>query len=402
MHYHARDMAVVRAREADIPIVLASATPSVETEVNARRGRYRRLHLPERFGGQHLPAIEADRPAPRRPAARALHRAAARRSGRRSRSSAASRRCCSSTAAAMRRSRCAAPAGFASPARTATPGWSSTASAAGWSATIAASRCRRRRRARNARRRDCVRRLSAPASSGWRRRWRRCFPAARILVLSSDLVESVERLREELDDVAAGPVRHRHRHAARRQGPPFPQAQPGRRRRCRSRPRQRRSARGRAHLPAAASGGRPRRPRGGPRPGFLQTHQPEHPVMRALIAADREAFYAERDRAARADAAIRRSGGSRACSSRRPTSTTAEGFARRLAAAAPRGERRARARPGRSAARAGARPPPLPAAGEIAARLRPLGLSARLARRRAQAARASSSSRSTSIRRAFL
>ena len=39
--------------------MLASATPSVETEVNARRGRYARLHLPERFGGQHLPAIEA-------------------------------------------------------------------------------------------------------------------------------------------------------------------------------------------------------------------------------------------------------------------------------------------------------------------------------------------------------
>ena len=59
VHYHARDMAVVRAHEAQIPVVLASATPSVETEVNARRGRYRRLHLPERFGGQEQPAIEA-------------------------------------------------------------------------------------------------------------------------------------------------------------------------------------------------------------------------------------------------------------------------------------------------------------------------------------------------------
>src|SRR6058998_1070999 len=58
-HYHARDMAVVRAHIAKIPIVLASATPSVETEVNARRGRYARLSLPERFGGQHQPAIEA-------------------------------------------------------------------------------------------------------------------------------------------------------------------------------------------------------------------------------------------------------------------------------------------------------------------------------------------------------
>src|SRR5207248_6907237 len=59
VRYHARDMAVVRAHIARIPIVLASATPSVETEVNVRRGRYARLSLPERFGGQHLPAIEA-------------------------------------------------------------------------------------------------------------------------------------------------------------------------------------------------------------------------------------------------------------------------------------------------------------------------------------------------------
>src|SRR6201996_87678 len=58
-HYHARDMAVVRAHIAKIPVVLASATPSVETEVNARRGRYRQIHLPERFGGAHLPSIEA-------------------------------------------------------------------------------------------------------------------------------------------------------------------------------------------------------------------------------------------------------------------------------------------------------------------------------------------------------
>ena len=59
VHYHARDMAVVRGHIGKIPVVLASATPSVETEVNARRGRYRRLPLPERFGGAHLPVIEA-------------------------------------------------------------------------------------------------------------------------------------------------------------------------------------------------------------------------------------------------------------------------------------------------------------------------------------------------------
>ena len=58
-HYHARDMAVVRAHIAKIPIVLASATPSIETEVNARKGRYQRVALPSRFGGQHMPHIEA-------------------------------------------------------------------------------------------------------------------------------------------------------------------------------------------------------------------------------------------------------------------------------------------------------------------------------------------------------
>src|ERR1700752_460356 len=58
-HYHARDMAVVRAHIGKLPVVLSSATPSVETEVNARRGRYQRIALPQRFGGQYLPNIEA-------------------------------------------------------------------------------------------------------------------------------------------------------------------------------------------------------------------------------------------------------------------------------------------------------------------------------------------------------
>ena len=58
-HYHARDMAVVRASLAKIPVVLASATPSLESEVNARRQRYQRIALPARFGGQHMPHIEA-------------------------------------------------------------------------------------------------------------------------------------------------------------------------------------------------------------------------------------------------------------------------------------------------------------------------------------------------------
>src|SRR6202007_1299240 len=58
-HYHARDMAVVRAHIAKIPVVLASATPSVESEVNARKGRYQRILLTPRVCGQHMPHIEA-------------------------------------------------------------------------------------------------------------------------------------------------------------------------------------------------------------------------------------------------------------------------------------------------------------------------------------------------------
>ena len=57
--YHARDMAVVRAHLGEIPIVLSSATPSLETVMNARQGRYRRLHLPKRHGAAELPAIAA-------------------------------------------------------------------------------------------------------------------------------------------------------------------------------------------------------------------------------------------------------------------------------------------------------------------------------------------------------
>ena len=56
--YNARDMAVVRAQLGDIPITLASATPSLETLVNVQRQRYTALHLPARHGGATLPLVE--------------------------------------------------------------------------------------------------------------------------------------------------------------------------------------------------------------------------------------------------------------------------------------------------------------------------------------------------------
>ena len=59
VHYHARDVAVMRAQIEGIPVVLASATPALESLAQVEAGRYRRLALPARFGGAQLPAIAA-------------------------------------------------------------------------------------------------------------------------------------------------------------------------------------------------------------------------------------------------------------------------------------------------------------------------------------------------------
>jgi primosomal protein N' (replication factor Y) len=55
--YHARDMAVVRARLSEAACVLVSATPSLESTVNAQTGRYAALDLPARHGGAELPTV---------------------------------------------------------------------------------------------------------------------------------------------------------------------------------------------------------------------------------------------------------------------------------------------------------------------------------------------------------
>lgn len=55
--YHARDLAVYRASVSRIPVVLGSATPSLETLANVDRGRYRLLSLPARAGGASLPKV---------------------------------------------------------------------------------------------------------------------------------------------------------------------------------------------------------------------------------------------------------------------------------------------------------------------------------------------------------
>ncbi len=57
--YHARDMAVVRARFSDAAAILVSATPSLETLANVEAGRYRHLQLAARHGGARLPEVAA-------------------------------------------------------------------------------------------------------------------------------------------------------------------------------------------------------------------------------------------------------------------------------------------------------------------------------------------------------
>lgn len=56
--YNARDLAVVLGRSHGCPVVLASATPSLESWQNAERGRYTLLHLPERATPRPVPSVE--------------------------------------------------------------------------------------------------------------------------------------------------------------------------------------------------------------------------------------------------------------------------------------------------------------------------------------------------------
>jgi primosomal protein N' (replication factor Y) len=57
LRYHGRDAAVRRAQMLGVPVVLGSATPSLESLANARRGKYLRLELPRRVDGRPLPAV---------------------------------------------------------------------------------------------------------------------------------------------------------------------------------------------------------------------------------------------------------------------------------------------------------------------------------------------------------
>ncbi len=289
VRYHARDMAVVRAREEKIPVVLASATPSVESEVNARRGRYAHLHLPERFGGAHLPSVEAidlRREGP--PRGRFI-----------------SPRLAQAVKVALERGEQALlflnRRGFAP--LTLCNACGHRMACPNCDAWLVDHRFKRRLVCHH-----CGYSMSPPeecpkchakgsfvaVGPGVERLEQEAaelFPGQRILVLSSDLVESIERLRQELDDVAQGRFDIVIGTQLVAKGHHFPRL----------------NLVGIVDADLGLANGDPRAAertfqllhqvvgRAGREEGrgfgYLQTHQPEHPVMRALIAQDREAFY---------------------------------------------------------------------------------------------------------------
>jgi primosomal protein N' (replication factor Y) len=335
IRYHARDMAVVRANLNQIPIVLASATPSVETEVNARRGRYQALHLPERFGGQHLPVIEAidlKREGPPRGRfiaprlAEAVNVAVERGEqallflNRRGYAPLTLCRACGFRLACpncdawlvdhrFKRRLVCHHCGFSMPPPEKCPKCAATES------FVAVG--------------PGVERLEQEAAE--------LFPDRRILVLSSDLVESVERLREELAGVASGRFDIIIGTQLVAKGHNFPKLNlvgviDGDLGLANGDPRAAERTFQLLHQVIGRAGRE-----AGHGHGYLQTHQPEHPVMRALIAGDREAFYAS-------EIALRESthyppfGRLASLLISGPDKHAAESHARQLAAAAPRAE----------------------------------------------------------------
>ena len=119
--------------------------------------------------------------------------------------------------------------------------------------------------------------------------------------------------------------------------------------------------------------------------GFVQTYMPEHPVMQAIITGDRDAFLDSEIRQRQAGL-LPPYGRLAALIVSARDKELAELFARDVARHAPAGRAHRGAGPGRGAARRDPRPPSLAPAGQGAARARPAGLSARLARHPAQAA----------------
>ncbi|MBB6308450.1 primosomal protein N' [Xanthobacter tagetidis] len=330
--YNARDMAVVRARLAACPIVLASATPSIETEVNARRGRYKRLALPLRFGGAKVPAltpIDLRKEGPPRgrwiaPRLEAEVNDTLEAGGQAllflNRRGYAPLTLCRSCGHRMRCPSCTAwlvehryrrrltchHCGYQAPVPEACP-------ACGEKDSLVPVG-------------PGVERLQEEVNA--------LFPAARTLVLSSDLLGGVERMRAELDAVAKGEVDVVVGTQLVAKGHNFPglalvgvvDADVGL---GHGDPRAAERTFQLVHQVAGRAGRGAAEGR-----GFVQTHMPEHPVMRALVKGDRAAFY-ESEIAARQEAMLPPFGRMASLVVSASEALAAEAHARRLAACAP-------------------------------------------------------------------
>src|SRR5579883_2201734 len=332
VHYHARDMAVVRGHIAKIPVLLASATPSVETEVNARKGRYQRVVLPQRFGGATMPHIEAidlrrEPPARGRfispKLAEQIRVAVERREqallflNRRGYAPLTLCRACGHRFACticdawlvdhrFRQRLVCHHCGFSMPRPHACPHCAAEES------LVAVG--------------PGVERLQEEAAQ--------LFPNARTMVLSSDLITSIETMRSELNEIAEGRVDiiigtqlvAKSHHFPRLNLVGIVDADLGL---SNGDPRAAERTFQLLHQVAGRAGREIGRGQ-----GYLQTHQPNHPVMRAIIAGDREAFYATEIEARERThyppfgrlASLIISG---------PDRPSTEGFARRVARAAP-------------------------------------------------------------------
>lgn len=288
--YHGRDMAVVRGQMAGAPVVLVSATPSIETRVNAETGRYVRHVLPERFGGRPLPAIElvdlvADPPERGRWISPRLETAARETLGRGeqvlfflNRRGYAPLTVCRACGHRLQCPNCTAwlvehrfrgelmchHCGHHEPVPHACP----SCEAVGKLAPV------------------------GPGVERIREEAKALFPEARLAVLSSDIVVGAERIREEIDAVARHDVDLIIGTQLVTKGHNFPDltlvgvvdadlglgtADP-------------RAAERTFQLLEQVTGRAGRGER--PGRGLVQTHDPRHPVLKALAAHDREAFYA--------------------------------------------------------------------------------------------------------------
>ncbi len=288
--YNARDMAVVRAHLAGFAVVLSSATPSVESRVNADAGRYRRIVLPDRYLDAALPAIHAvdlrkEQPERGRFISPPLVAAIARRWRR------SSRRCCFSTGAATRRSPCAAPAAIASSVPTARRGWSSIV----FRGVLLCHHCghseTRPKVCPSCENADTLTAVG-PGIERLAEEVGQRFPDAKAIALSSDILGGVQRMREELGAIARGEFDIVIGTQLVAKGHNFPllsvvgvvDADLG------LAHGDLRAAERTFQLLSQVTGRAGRA--GGASHAYLQTWAPEHPVIQAIVAGDREAFYA--------------------------------------------------------------------------------------------------------------